>query len=121
QRPPWPDPGAIRDRRGSRGGRSRFGPRDRLEPQQAWRWCSGSHQTEMVMFSVIPLLAVLAPAIGALLIAWTGERRANLREFWSVAAGVAMFALIASMIPAVLSGGSPECVLFRIIPGIDVA
>ena len=56
------------------------------------------------MDTVIPLLAVLAPALGALLIACTGERRANLREFWSVAAGVVMFALIASMIPSVLAG-----------------
>src|SRR6266545_5120226 len=75
----------------------------------------------MVTFSVIPLLAVLAPGLGALLIACTGERRANLREFWSVAAGVAMFALVASMIPDVLVGRSPECVLFRILPGIELA
>jgi multicomponent Na+:H+ antiporter subunit D len=75
----------------------------------------------MVIFSIIPLLAVLVPALGALLIACTGERRANLREFWSVAAGVAMFALVASMIPDVLVGRSPECVLFRILPGIELA
>jgi multicomponent Na+:H+ antiporter subunit D len=75
----------------------------------------------MVTFSVIPVLAVLAPAVGAVLIALTGERRANLREAWSVAAGVAMFALVASMIPEVLSGRSPECVLFRILPGVEVA
>ena len=73
------------------------------------------------MFSVIPLLAVLVSALGALLIACTGERRANLREFWSVAAGVAMFALVASMIPQVLAGRLPECVLFRILPGIELA
>ena len=75
----------------------------------------------MVRSSVIPLLAVVAPALGALLIAWTGERRANLREFWSVLAGVVMFALVASMIPEVLAGGSPEFVLFRILPGIELA
>src|SRR5437899_5221489 len=75
----------------------------------------------MVMFSVIPLLAVLVPALGALLIACTGERRANLRESWSVAAGVAMLALVVSMIPKVLAGGSPECVLFRVLPGIELA
>ncbi|MCH8912114.1 MAG: monovalent cation/H+ antiporter subunit D family protein, partial [Planctomycetes bacterium] len=69
----------------------------------------------------MPLLVVLIPAVGALLIACTGQRRANLREFWSVAAGVLMFALIASMIPEVLAGGSPECVLFRILPGIELA
>ena len=50
----------------------------------------------------MPLLAVLVPALGALLIACTGERRANLREFWSVAAGAVMAALVASMIPDVL-------------------
>lgn len=71
--------------------------------------------------SVMPLLVVLIPAVGAILIACTGQRRANLREFWSVAAGVLMFALIASMIPEVLAGGSPECVLFRILPGIELA
>src|SRR6266704_1112827 len=75
----------------------------------------------MVIFPVIPLLAVLVSALGALLIACTGERRANLREFWSVAAGVAMFALVASMIPRVLAGRTPECVLFRILPGVDIA
>ena len=69
----------------------------------------------------MPLLAVVAPALGALLIAWTGERRANLREFWSVSAGVVMFALVAGMIPEVLAGRTPECVLFRILPGIELA
>ena len=75
----------------------------------------------MVIYSIIPLLAVLAPALGAILIACTGERRANLREFWSVAAGAAMFALVASMIPQVLAGRTPECVLTRILPGIQLA
>jgi len=75
----------------------------------------------MVTFSVIPVLAVLVAALGAVLIACTGQRRANLREFWSVAAGVAMFALIASMIPEVLAGRKPECILFRILPGIELA
>ena len=69
----------------------------------------------------MPLLAVLVPALGALLIACTGERRANLREFWSVAAGVVMFGVVASMVPDVLAGRSPEIVLFRILPGIELA
>jgi multicomponent Na+:H+ antiporter subunit D len=75
----------------------------------------------MVTFSLIPLFAVLVSALGALLIACTGERRANLREFWSVAAGVVMFVLVASMVPEVLAGRTPECVLFRILPGIELA
>src|SRR5262245_11912678 len=75
----------------------------------------------MVMFSIIPPLTVLVPAISAVLIACTGARRANLRECWSVAAGVAMVALVASMVPDVLKGRTPECVLSRILPGIEVA
>ena len=75
----------------------------------------------MVTSSVLPLLAVLVPALSALLIACTGERRANLREFWSVAAGVLLVALVASMFPEVLAGGTPECVLFRLLPGIELA
>jgi multicomponent Na+:H+ antiporter subunit D len=63
----------------------------------------------------------MAAAVGALLIAITGERRANLREFWSVASGAVMFSLVALMIPEVLAGGAPGCVLFRILPGIELA
>jgi multicomponent Na+:H+ antiporter subunit D len=69
----------------------------------------------------MPLLAVLAPALGALLIAWTGERRANLREFWSIAAGFVMFALVASMIPEVRADRSPCLCLFKILPGVELA
>jgi multicomponent Na+:H+ antiporter subunit D len=69
----------------------------------------------------MPLFAVLVPAVGALLIAVTGERRANLREFWSVSAGALMFVLVAGMIPEVLADAMPECVLFRILPGIELA
>jgi multicomponent Na+:H+ antiporter subunit D len=73
------------------------------------------------VFSVTPLLAVLVSAVGALLIARTGERRANLREFWSVAAGVLQFALVASMIPDVVAGRAPQCVVSRMLPGIELA
>ncbi len=69
----------------------------------------------------MPLLAMLAPAIGALLIAVTGERRRNLRELWSFAAGFAMLALMAGMAPEVLAGGEPGIVLFRLLPGIELA
>ena len=76
---------------------------------------------EMSGMSVIPLLAVLAPALGALFIAFTGKRRPNLRELWSFAAGIAMLALVASMVPEVLAGGAPGIVLFRLLPGIELA
>src|SRR6267378_4501085 len=72
-------------------------------------------------FAVKPLLPILVPAIGALLIARTGERRANLREFWSVAAGVLQLVFVVSMIPDILAGRTPECLLARILPGVDLA
>jgi len=72
-------------------------------------------------FSTKPLLAILVSVVGALLIARTGERRANLREFWSVAAGVLQFAFVASMIPDVLAGRTPQCVISRLLPGIELA
>ncbi len=70
----------------------------------------------------MPLLAVLVPAVAALLIAWSGERRANLREFWSVAAGVVMAAVVACMIPQVLEqGATPKYTLSTLLPGIELA
>ena len=74
----------------------------------------------MVSSSLLPPLAVLAPAVGAVLIACTGERRRNLRELWSVAAGVVMLALVAWMVPDVLAGRTPACVLFRVLPGVEL-
>ena len=73
------------------------------------------------MVTFIPLFAVFVSALGAILIACTGERRRNLREFWSVAAGVVLSALVASMIPDVLAGRTPECMLFQILPGVELA
>jgi multicomponent Na+:H+ antiporter subunit D len=73
------------------------------------------------VFSITPLLAILAAVLGALLILVTGERRANLREFWSVAAGVLQFALVLSMVPSVMAGQSPQAVLFRLLPGIELS
>lgn len=69
----------------------------------------------------LPLIAVAAPAAGALLIAITGERRRDLRELWSIAAGVVMSALVLAMAPAVLDGEGPELVLCRLLPGIELA
>ena len=74
-----------------------------------------------VSFSVKPLLVILVAVLGALLVVRTGERRANLREFWTVAAGVLMVVLIASMIPEIYAGRSLEYELFRILPGVEFA
>lgn len=73
------------------------------------------------LISAKPLLAILVSAIGALLIARTGERRANLREFWSVAAGVLQFGFVVWMIPDVLAGRTPQLVVSRLLPGVELA
>jgi len=75
----------------------------------------------VAVFSVKPVLAILVSIVGALLVAGTGERRPNLREFWSVAAGVLQLTFVASMIPDVLAGRVLQCVLFQILPGIELA
>jgi multicomponent Na+:H+ antiporter subunit D len=62
-----------------------------------------------------PVLAILVPAAGALLILGTGQRRANLREFWSIAAGVLLAALVGSMIPDALAGQARSCG-FQVLP-----
>jgi multicomponent Na+:H+ antiporter subunit D len=71
--------------------------------------------------SVKPLLAVLVSAVGALLVVRTGERRANLREFWSVAAGILQFAFVASMTPDIIEGRTLQFVVSQILPGIELA
>ena len=72
-------------------------------------------------FAVRPLLPIIVSALGALFIVRTGDRRANLREFWSVAAGVLQLAFVASMIPDVLDGRAPACVVTQILPGVELA
>jgi multicomponent Na+:H+ antiporter subunit D len=73
------------------------------------------------LFSAKPLFAVLVSAVAAVLIARTGEHRANLREFWSVAAGVLQLTFVVSMIPAVVAGQTLYCTLFRLLPGVELA
>jgi multicomponent Na+:H+ antiporter subunit D len=72
-------------------------------------------------FSITPLLTILVSVVGTFLIVGTGERRRNVREFWSVAAGVLQFSLVVSMAPAVLAGRTPQLVLFQVLPGIELA
>jgi multicomponent Na+:H+ antiporter subunit D len=73
------------------------------------------------LYSAKPLLAIVVSAVGALLIVLTGKRRANLREFWSVAAGVLQFVIVVSMVPEILEGRTLQFLLARILPGIELA
>jgi multicomponent Na+:H+ antiporter subunit D len=69
--------------------------------------------------SLWPLLAVALPLLGTLpiLLSW---RTPNLRETWTLLAGVGMFAIIASMLPAVLAGGGFVVTLATVLPGVPL-
>lgn len=72
------------------------------------------------IISIRPLLAILVSVAGTFFILLTGEKRPNLREFWSVAAGVVKFIIVASMVPAIIGGKTIEYTLFHLLPGIDI-
>jgi multicomponent Na+:H+ antiporter subunit D len=69
--------------------------------------------------SIRPFLAVLVSLIATALIIVSGKRP-NLRESWSVGAGVVKFLLVISMAPTVLAGGRIDYTLYTFFPGIDI-
>jgi multicomponent Na+:H+ antiporter subunit D len=66
------------------------------------------------------LLAVLAPLVGAMLVMANGKRP-NVREGISLAAATTLFALTASMIPAVLDGTRLHLTLFQLLPRLSIS
>ena len=70
--------------------------------------------------SIKPLLAVLSSLLAVPLILKTGENRRNVREFWSVLAGVIKFSIVISMVPAILAGHTIEYTLVTFYQGIDI-
>lgn len=70
--------------------------------------------------SIRPLLAVAVPALAALAVVLLNNRE-KLRDVVSPLAAIALFAIVASMAPAVLAGGTVDLRLFAILPGIDFA
>ena len=65
------------------------------------------------------LVAVLAPLLGAGLVMATG-RKPNLREACSLVAAVALFLVVASMVPCVHAGRALRFTLFSLLPGLSV-
>jgi multicomponent Na+:H+ antiporter subunit D len=61
------------------------------------------------------LLAILAPLVGAGLVMAAGKRP-NLRETCSFLAAATLFGVVAWMIPDVLAGKTPRCVVFELLP-----
>ena len=70
--------------------------------------------------SIKPLLAVLVSSIGALFIIAAGKYP-NLRESWSIIAGVLKLLIVLSMIPTVVYDHQIiEYSLFNLLPGIEI-
>ncbi|HJH26465.1 MAG TPA: cation:proton antiporter [Methanophagales archaeon] len=65
----------------------------------------------LIVSSYIPLLAILCPATASILILLS-SKRPNVRESWTIIAGILQFSLVASMIPTVLDKKVIECLLF---------
>jgi multicomponent Na+:H+ antiporter subunit D len=72
------------------------------------------------VISIRPLLAVAVAGLAALSILLL-DNREKLRDAVSPLAAIAMFAIVASIAPTVLAGGTVELRLFEILPGIDFA
>ena len=70
--------------------------------------------------SAMPLYAVAVSLIAVVLIGVSGGRP-NLREFWTIAASVLKFSIVASMLPAILDGKVIEYTLFTLFPGLDIS
>jgi multicomponent Na+:H+ antiporter subunit D len=70
------------------------------------------------IFSLKPLAAVLVSLVAAPLI--FGTRSPNVREGWTFLAALIKFALVASMLPAVLAGQELVCTVARVLPGLSI-
>lgn len=71
------------------------------------------------MHSARPLYAIAISLLAVVLIV-ISRRHPNLRESWTILASIIKFAVIASMIPAILNGKIIEYTLITILPGLDI-
>jgi len=70
------------------------------------------------VYSPLPLFALSASLVGAFLILFTGSKKPNLREFWTMLASVAQFIFIYSMLAYTLQGKIVEYTIIEIYKGI---
>ena len=64
-------------------------------------------------------LAVVIPLVGTVLIVMS-DRRPNQREGVTLVTALALFAVVALLLPQVYAGGRPEAVLFTMMPGLEI-
>ena len=76
--------------------------------------------TDLFSIAYRPVLAVICPAIVALLILFSGKRP-NLRESWTLLGSGGLFYIVLSMTPTVLEHGPIQFSWFDLFPNIDFA
>ncbi len=69
--------------------------------------------------SIKPVLALVVSAVAALLIIYA-RHNPNLRESFSLGAGVLKFLIVVSMAPVVLAGGVIDVTLVTLLPGVSI-
>ncbi|SCW46250.1 multisubunit sodium/proton antiporter, MrpD subunit [Rhizobium mongolense subsp. loessense] len=72
------------------------------------------------VISIRPLLAVAVPGLTAVAVLLLNNRE-KIRDLVSPLAAIVLFAIVASMAPTVLAGGTVDLRLFEILPGADFA
>ncbi len=72
-----------------------------------------------VTVSILPYLFVLPPLIAAILIMITGNRNPDVREFWTILAGIINFGLVFYVYRRILDGQILESVHFTIVPNVS--
>ena len=66
------------------------------------------------------VLALVAPFVGAILVALS-DRKPNQREAMTIVTAVVLFLAVLSIVPDVLAGAGPRLDLFQVLPGLSVA
>jgi formate hydrogenlyase subunit 3/multisubunit Na+/H+ antiporter MnhD subunit len=76
--------------------------------------------TDLFSIAHRPVLAVMCPAVVALLILFSGKRP-NLRESWTLLGSAGLFYIVLSMTPFVLAHGPIHFSWFDLFPNVDFA
>ena len=72
------------------------------------------------IYSIRPVLAIAISLTCAVLIAITGEKHRNVREFWTLAASVLGCTMVISMFPHIYDGGKYIFTTANIVPGVGL-
>ena len=73
-----------------------------------------------IILSAKPLYAIAVSLLAVVLIGLSGRKNPNLRESWTILAGIIKFSIVASMLPIILDGKVIEYSLITILPGLDI-